>query len=158
MSSLLTIINNSRSLAAASSQAQVHAGLATRSAIAEFILLNLVLLMANPDETLKSSDFKIGCFIRRDDIGRSPIDLPRKALDLWATKRTSKRLLQDLAMITLLSDDKHYDLPKIPAISDDDLSHQVHHYITKVERDPLGRRVVQAIHRGWYFDCWAGAA
>lgn len=158
MSSLLTTINSSRALAAECSQAQMHAGLATRSAIAEFILLNFVLLMTNPEEALENSDFMIGCFIRRDDIGRSPIDLPKEALDLWAAKRTSKRLMQDLAMITLLSHDKWHDLPPIPAVSGHDLSNQADQYFAKIEQSSLGKRVAQAIHQGWHFDCWACAA
>lgn len=154
-SSLLALIDTSRALAARQSQAQAHAGLATRSAVAEFILSNLMLLASNPKAALAGGRLNIGSFVRRDDVGRSPLDIPDRALEAWIARRSSRRLLLDLALLTLLADHERHDLPPMPAASGDDIIHEACRHLATIEAQTIAKMAVQAINDGWYATDWA---
>jgi hypothetical protein len=161
-SSLLALIDTSRALAARRCQSQTHAGMATRSAIAEFILSNLVLLATKPEAALASGRLRIGAFVRRDLVGRSPVAIPKSVLEPWATLRSGRRLLLDLVLVTLLADYRRHDLPPIPPatspISEGDLTSQALSHLADIERRTLGQMAAHAINSGWHLGDWAGAA
>lgn len=157
-SSLLALIDTSRALAARQSQAQSHAGHATRSAIAEFVLSNVILLATNPDAALHNGQLQIGAFIRRDLVGRTSVDIPEDALEAWITKRTARRLLLDLVLVTLLADCERYDLPPMPTLSDHFRTEDACHHLALIEQKTIGKMVIQAINGGWHLGDWAGAA
>lgn len=157
-SSLLALIDTSRALAARQSQAQSHAGLATRSAIAEFVLSNLILLATNPDAVLAKGQLEIGAFVRRDFVGRSPVDIPKAAFETWAAERSCRHLLLDLVLLTLLADYDRHGLPPMPPMSDHDVMDQAIRHLAEIEQHTLGKMAIQAINGGWYLGDWAGAA
>ncbi len=158
VASLLALIDTSRTLSAQQNQAQAHASLATRSAIAEFILYNLVLLATNPEAALRKGDLEIGAFVRRDASGRSPVDIPEIALKAWMDKRTPRQLLLDLVLITLLADDNRHDLPPVSEAAGGDIMEQALGHLRRIEQGKIGKMASQAIDSGWYLGDWAVAA
>jgi len=157
-SSLLALIDTSRVLAARESQAHDHAGIATRSAVAEFVLSNLILLSTKPDGDLRQDDLSIGAFVRRDLTGRSPVEIPEATLEAWLATRTTRRLLLDLTLVMLLTDYQRYSLPPMQPLSGELSFDTVHRLLAEIERQTIGKMAVQAINNGWYQGDWAGAA
>jgi len=158
VSSLLALLDTSRTLAARQSQAQTHAGLATRSAVAEFILTNLLILGAKTEASLERGQLEIGSFVRRDFVGRANVEISKATLEIWATTRTPRRLLLDLVLTTLLADCNRHDLPPMPMISENDVTEPLLRHLAMTEQQTLGMMTVQAINSGWYLGDWAGAA
>jgi hypothetical protein len=157
-SSLLALIDTSRALAARQSDAQAHAGFATRSAIAEFVLSNLVLLATRPKAALAGGRLEIGAFVRRDLIGRSPVDIPEDVWAAWAAERTARRLLLDLVLVTMMADHERFDLPSMPHMSHRDVKEQGLRHLAEIEQGTLGKMAKQALDSGWHLGDWAGAA
>ncbi len=158
VSSLLALIDTSRTLSSQQSQAQAHAGLATRSAITEFILCNLVLLATDQDPAHRKDDLEIGAFVRRDTSGRSPVDIPDPMLKTWMTKRTTRQLLLDLVLITLLADHDRNGLPPVPKATGGNALEQALDHLGRIEQENLGKLASQAIDSGWHLGDWAVAA
>lgn len=156
--SLLGLIDTSRALAARQSSAQAHAGVATNTAIAEFVFANLVLLAVKPETALAAGDLQVGSFVLRDFVGRAPVDLPKEAFEAWARGRSARRLLLDLVMITLLADHQRHDLPPLPAADRSEGIRVALRHLETIQQHDLARTAIQAIDGGWQFGEWAGAA
>jgi hypothetical protein len=161
-SSLLSMIDASRTHAAEQSPAQAHAGLATKTAVAEFLFSSLVLVASKPEMARVQQQQGVDSFIRREFVGRSSISLPTAAFEDWARGRSLKRLLLDLVMMTLVMHRHGHgnDLPS--AIDDLDPSTGSFDLNGDLEGDLGGiapiRAAVDVINHHWQVDGWAGAA
>ena len=151
--SLLALIDTSRTLAARQCPAQAHAGQATRTAVAEFVFSNLMLLATRPEAALANAGGGIGRFVLRDFVGRSKVDPPKAIFDAWAQGRPSRRLFLDLLLVILLT---RRELPGLPAGADGDVATAALDLLDRAEGHRAARDVVRAVDGGWQVGDWAG--
>lgn len=156
--SLLARIDNGRELMARHSPAHHHAGLATKAAVAEFVIASLTLLAAGNDTPLGQGGLDIGAFVLREPAGRATVDIPQPTFDSWARNRTARHLLLDLVMIAMLAQHGRHGLPPLPSTDARTRAGVALDHLWTVERHPAARMAIRAIDSAWPSGSWAGAA
>jgi hypothetical protein len=156
--SLLARIDNGRELMARHSPAHRHAGLATKAAVAEFVITSLVLLAAGSDRPTGRGGLDIGAFVLREPAGRAAIDVPQSTFESWARNRTPRHLLLDLATIVMLTQHEHHGLPPLPSTDARTRAGAALEHLRIVQRRPAARMAIRAIDSAWPSGSWAGAA